>query len=190
MDIGAKVFSSLICKRLFKMIKKHGVKYQFRSSPGFGCQDGPFMIKTILHTVQNHNLPSCAAFVDLVKTFDTLNHDTMLKILEPYGAPPKLRSGISRMYQDLKIVLKIGKTEENMCKTVGVRQGDCMEPVLFLFMVMAFSKTLEKEWIKVNLNMTNMRQHTHSPRDVGKLTGHKKKSLNKAHYSPYYASLM
>ena len=101
----------------------------------------------------------------------------MLKMIERYGAPPKLRSTISRMYQDLKIVLKIGKIEEKMCKTVGVRQGDCMEPVLFLFMVMAFSKTLEKEWIKVNLNMINMRQHTHSPCDVGKLTGHKKKSF-------------
>ena len=27
MDIGSKMFSSLICKRLFKIIKKHGVKY-------------------------------------------------------------------------------------------------------------------------------------------------------------------
>ena len=33
-DIGAKVFSSLICKQLFKIINKHGVKYQFGSSPG------------------------------------------------------------------------------------------------------------------------------------------------------------
>ena len=32
-DIGSKVFSSLICKRLFKRIKKHEVKYQFGSSP-------------------------------------------------------------------------------------------------------------------------------------------------------------
>ena len=41
MDIGAKVFSSLICKRLFKIIKKHGVKYQFVSSPGVGCHLAP-----------------------------------------------------------------------------------------------------------------------------------------------------
>ena len=45
MDIGDKVFSSLICKRLFKIIKKHGVKYQFGFSPGVGCQDGTFTIK-------------------------------------------------------------------------------------------------------------------------------------------------
>ena len=98
--------------------------------------------KTILHTLHNHNLPSYAAFVDLVKAFDTVNHDMMLKILERYGAPPKLRSAISRMYQDLKMVLKIGKIEEKMSQKVGVRKGDCMAPILFLFLVMAFAEIL------------------------------------------------
>ena len=149
----------------------------FGSSPGLGCQDGTFTIKTILHTRRNHNLPSYVAFVDLVKAFDTVNHIMMLKILERYGAPPKLRSAISRMYQDLKVVLKIGKTEEKMSQTVGVRQGNCMSPVLLLFMVMAFAETLETEWVKANLKMINLRQHTHSPRDFGKLTGHKKNKL-------------
>ena len=103
MDIGSKVFSRLICKILFKIIRKHGVKYQFGSSPGVGCQDGTFTIKTILHTQHNHNLPCYVEFVDLVKVFDTVNHVMMLKILERYGAPPKLRSAISRMYQVLNI---------------------------------------------------------------------------------------
>ena len=52
-----------------------------------------------------------------------------------------------------------------------------MDPVLFLFMVMVFAKTLEKEWIKADLTMVSLRQHTHSPRNVGKLTGHKKNSF-------------
>ena len=64
-----------------------------------------------------------------------------------------------------------------MSKTVGVRQGDYMAPVLFIFMVMAFAETLETEWIKADLKMINLRQHTHSPRNVGKLTVHKKNNL-------------
>ena len=36
MDIGEKVFSSMMRERLFKMINLHGVKYQFGSSPGVG----------------------------------------------------------------------------------------------------------------------------------------------------------
>ena len=115
------------------------------------------------------------AFVNLVKAFDTVNHFMMLKILERYGAHPKLRSAISRMYQDLKVVLNIGKIEDKMSQTVGVRQHDCMAPILFLFMVVAFAKTLGIEWIKADLKMINLRQHMHSPCDVGKLTEHKKK---------------
>ena len=67
MDIGAKVFSSMMCKRLFKIINSHGVKYQFGSSPGVGCQDGLFTLKTALHTRHNQNLPTFVSFVDLVK---------------------------------------------------------------------------------------------------------------------------
>ena len=52
-----------------------------------------------------------------------------------------------------------------------------MAPVLFLFMILAFAKTLETEWIKADLKMINLRQHRHSPRNVGKITGHKKKNF-------------
>ena len=49
MNIGSKIFISILCTRLLKLIKKHGVKYQFGSTPGVGCQDGSFTIKTMLH---------------------------------------------------------------------------------------------------------------------------------------------
>ena len=45
MDIGSKIFSSILCTRLFKIIRKHGVKYQFGLTPGVGFQDGSFTIK-------------------------------------------------------------------------------------------------------------------------------------------------
>ena len=71
--------------------------------------------------IHNHNLPCYVTFIDLVKAFDTVNHVMILKILEHYSAPQKLQSAISRMYQDLKIILKIGKIEEKMSQTVEVR---------------------------------------------------------------------
>ena len=55
MDIGLKIFSSILCTRLFKIIEKHGVRYQFGSTPGVGCQGGSFMIKTMLHLRLSNN---------------------------------------------------------------------------------------------------------------------------------------
>ena len=33
MDLGSKIFSSILCTQLFQIIKVHGVKYQFRLTP-------------------------------------------------------------------------------------------------------------------------------------------------------------
>ena len=53
-----------------------------------------------------------------------------------------------------------------------------MVPVLFLFMVMAFAETLEKEWTKAGLNIITLQQRSHLPQDIGKLTGHQVKTFS------------
>jgi hypothetical protein len=37
-------------------------------------------------------------FVDLVKAYDTVNHELLFQILERYGAPPKYVNAIMRLY--------------------------------------------------------------------------------------------
>ena len=146
MDMGSKIFSSILCTRLFKIIDKHGVKNQFGSTPGVGCQDGSFTIKMMLHLQRNHNLQTWVLFADLVKAFDTSNHALMDKLLEKYGCPPALRSTIARMYKDSRVRLIIGKIDTTIPFYVGVKQGDSMAPVLFLFIIMGFAETLKGEW--------------------------------------------
>ena len=90
MGFGKKIYSSIICEKSFRIISKRGVKCQFGSTPGFGCQYGTFMIKKLLHLRHNHNLPTWVAFIDLVKAFDTSNHALLIAILGKYGAPPRL----------------------------------------------------------------------------------------------------
>ena len=132
MDIGVKVFSSIMCKRLFKIIKLNRCPTQFVSSLGVGFQDIRFVIKTALHDLHKHNLPMYVAFVDLAKESDTLSHSMMLNILEQYGSPTKLRHATAWMYADLKIVLKTVKAKAYTGQKVGVRQGDCMAPIYFI----------------------------------------------------------
>ena len=95
MDIGARVFNSMMFKRLFKVIKSYGYPTQFGSSPGVGCQDGQFFIKTAIHARHKHNLGTYVDFVDLVKAFNTVSRAML--ILEQYGVPHKFRSAIERM---------------------------------------------------------------------------------------------
>ena len=68
------------------------------------------------------------------------------KSLQDLVPPPKFASAIQRLYTDLWVILKIGKEKKEIQQKVGVRQGDNMSPVLFLFMMAAFAETLENEW--------------------------------------------
>ena len=94
MDICSKVFSLIMTARAFKLLDKHGTRFQFGGTPDLGCQDGLFTLKTLLNARRNHNLASYNGFDDLVKAYDTANHDLLLSILERYRAPPKFISAI------------------------------------------------------------------------------------------------
>ena len=151
MDMFSKILSIVLNDRLYTLLEKHGNKTQYRATPGVGCADGSFVLKTLLHQRKQHNLESFVIFVDLVKIYDTVNHDLLIDVLERYGTPPKMRSAIKRMYTDLKVKISVeGKTAE-ISQTVRVRQGDNLLPVLFLFFMSAFAESLEKEWRQSNI---------------------------------------
>jgi hypothetical protein len=143
MDVCSKIFSSIMNGRTFRLLELHGTRFQLGGTPTLSCQDGLFTLKTLLNAHKNHTLPLFVAFVDLVKAYNTANHDLLLEILKKYGAPPKFDAAIKTMYTDLKVVFKIDKEIREILQSVGVRQGDNMAPVLFLFLMSAVAKTLE-----------------------------------------------
>ena len=55
------------------------------------------------------------------------------------------------MYQDIKVIIKIGKETAKIKQTVGVRQGDNMSTVLFLFLMTALSESIDAEWDEAGL---------------------------------------
>ena len=94
----------------------------------------------------NHNLPTLVAFVAIFKDFYTAGHELLIKVLERYGDPPKFFSSICRMYQDLIVIIKIGRIIAEIIQEVELRQGDNMAHVIFLFLMVAFSESLEEIW--------------------------------------------
>ena len=61
---------------------------------------------------------------------------------------------------------------------MGVKQGDSVAPVLFLFIMMSISETLEEEWAKKNLQMIKFRQKINSPQSSGRITRHPAKKFS------------
>ena len=136
--------------------------------PGVSCYHGSCRINTILHSCHNHNLPTWVLFANLVKAFDTSNHE----LLERYVCLLNLHSAIARMYKDSVVRLMIGKIETSIPFEVGVKQGDSIAPVFFLFIMMAFAETLQKEWIRNDLRQLQFCRHDNSPHSSGHITSH------------------
>ncbi len=94
---------------------------------------------------KNHILALYLGFVDLVKAYGMANHDLLFDVLAKHGAPPRFIAAVEKCYDDLTVVLKIQKEVVKLPQMIGVRQGNNMAPVLFLFLMSAFTETLETE---------------------------------------------
>jgi hypothetical protein len=145
-DMTARIMSAILNARLIKVIQVHGIETQYGSQPKRGCQDGTFVLRSALSTRRYHNLPTWALFVDLVKAFDTVNHELLFQLLARYGVPANLVNAVRRMYNNVRVKLQVGKEKMFVPYTIGVQQGDNMAPVLFVFLMQAFAETLEKKW--------------------------------------------
>ena len=158
MDVGSKIFSKIMTTRAHILLDKHGTKYQFGATPKVGCQDGNFVLRTATHLRRQHNLETYVIFADLVKAFDTSNHNLIIAIIEKLGGPPKFCNAIDRLYTDLVVTLKIGKEKSDITQSVGVRQGDNLSPVIFLLIMAAFSEMLEANLTAANIPKTRFHQ--------------------------------
>eukprot|EP00978_Attheya_sp_CCMP212_P045436 scaffold346768_cov31-Attheya_sp.AAC.1 len=169
-DALAKIFSSILTERLNEVMKLKGIETQFGSQPLRGCQDGFFVIRRLLELRRNHNLPTWALFVDLVKAFDTASHALMYRILRKYRVPPQLCNVIERLYEGASVNLKVGTADSRSIPyTVGVKQGDAMAPVLFLFLIQAFAETLEEEWEDADIDIPTFNYHENRETPIGGL---------------------
>ena len=174
MDVGSKIFSKIMTTRAYILLDKHGTKYQFGATPKVGCQDGNFVLRTATHLRRQHNLETYVIFADLVKAFDTSNHDLIIDIIRKLGGPTKFCNAIERLYTDLTVTLKIGKEKSDIAQSVGVRQGDNLSPVIFLLIMAAFSETLEANLTAANIPKTRFHRANLSNISLmnSKLTGH------------------
>jgi hypothetical protein len=98
-------------------------------------------------TKENPQPGHWALFVDLRKAFDTADHNLLYKlVLEIYGAPENIINLVKCLHGDFVLKLRIGNETHEIPFGKGIKQGDVMAPILFLFLMLAFSETLEEEY--------------------------------------------
>lgn len=148
LDLAAKIVSSIIALRLQALLKKLGYRTQFGFTQDVSTSDGIFCLKTALRKRMEMGLTSYVLYVDLVKAFDTIERSGMYKILKTFGLPARLLDIIERMHKDTLVKFVYKGKSDSFESASGVKQGDPLAPVLFLFVMQFAMESLERdpEW--------------------------------------------
>ena len=142
LDIASKIFSSMCVRRLQIVMEEEGMDEQSGFRAFRGTIDGLFSTSLGLQKRKEHNLETWALFVDLVKAFDTVPREALFAVLRRFGLPDHFVNVIIRLHKNAMIKVKVGAVDSELESSIGVRQGSCEGPVLFLFIMQAALETM------------------------------------------------
>ena len=149
---SGSVWAHLVYKRTYAFLEKTGQLYnsQYGFRTEHSCENAISELIAEVIKGKQEGLYTVLMFLDLSKTFDTLEHEVLLKKLEKYGI-----RGIPNMWfrdylSNRKIrakctVASTGRTEYSEYKdiTYGTPQGSFLGPLVFIIFTKDLYKQLE-----------------------------------------------
>ena len=138
LPIFSKIFEKLMYRRLFRFLEVHNVLYSLQ----FGFQENHSidhalvsLTEAIRNTLDNKRF-GCGIFIDLQKTFDTVNHEILLSKLEHYGVRGCALEWFRSYLSDRKQYVSVNGSSSNLLPiTCGVPKGSVIGPLLFLIYI-------------------------------------------------------
>jgi hypothetical protein len=148
LDISGKIVASILSERLQGLLMRHGIECQNGFSRLRGCPDALFSLKMALQKRREHKRDTWVLFVDLIKAFDTVNRGALVQILQKMGVPQHFADLVAQLHMNTSVRFKIGPNGDDIefSVSIGVKQGDNMAPILFLFYMQAAIEAMEREW--------------------------------------------
>ena len=141
LETAYKVVAIIIQARLSPIVEQLDHEQQCGFRPNRGCVDAVFTIKSALRKRREHGLESWVLFLDLVKAFDRVPRKLLWEILTKFGVPIKLVSLLKALHKDFTVKFSIDDIDKSIRNTIGVKQGDILGPILFLFFICAVMTT-------------------------------------------------
>jgi hypothetical protein len=154
----------VLVERLKDVMEENGPENQCGFHSQRGTIDGTFNLLMALRKRQEHNLETYVSFVDLVKAFDSVPRAALFKVLRRYGLPDHFINLVIRLHADALGNFKLGKEEVEVKKGIGMRQGACEGPVLFIFIMVAAMETMEWPVAKPTFRTSTANHHLHGER--------------------------
>jgi len=136
-SIFSKIFSILLDNRLRNWAEKSNnlSEFQFGFRKGKSTTDCIFVLTSIINKVINQeNKKLYSAFVDFRKAFDVVYRNGIWFKLMNYGTSTKFTKMLRKIYECVRSCVKVnGSTSDFFESRSGVKQGEPLSPLLFLF---------------------------------------------------------
>lgn len=130
-----RIITKIIARRLRKFIDKVISKDQSGFSPGRSIVEGIIVSHEAIHMVKKLRIPSMTVKLDILKAYDLVERDFLLKVLKRFGFDNNLVDWINGCIGGPKFsILVNGVVQGIFGTTKRVRQGDPLSPFLFIIM--------------------------------------------------------
>ncbi len=176
-----KILSSLLNKRLLKTILKYNLIPL--SQNGFLPERNTIQcIKTLTYIIdycKNKSIPLHAAFIDLSKAYDSVQHWAIIKCLQAYNFPTKFIRNIQSILSDslMQFITPYGLSRLIHIQS-GVKQGDVISPTLFILLLSTFQHWLHRS-TELGIYLNNIYIHDLAFADDIVLLAHTPQNLQK-----------
>ena len=145
LSVPGKVLNRIILDRMSAAVDPllRDQQAGFRSNRS--CADQIATLRIIIEQSIEWNSPLFLNFIDYEKAFDSVDRETLWKLLRHYGIPEKIINLIQNTYRGMSCkVLHAGQLSESFEVKTGVRQGCLLSPFLFLLVIDWIMKTTTK----------------------------------------------
>ena len=142
LSIPGKIFNRVLLNRLKDSVDPHLRDHQAGFRKNRSCTDQIATLRIILEQSVEWNSPLYVNFIDYEKAFDSVDRQSIWKLLRHYGVPEKVTNIIRNSYEGLTCRVIHGQqlTDAFQVRT-GVRQGCLLSPFMFLLAIDWVMKT-------------------------------------------------
>ena len=141
LESAYKIAAKILHARLLPIAENLDRESQCGYRQGRSCSDAIFSVKVVVQKRKEHDMETWVLFLDLVKAFDRVPRELLWQVLDKSGVPPKLLRILKSLHQEVTINFEVAGYNKSLNNTVGVKQGDTLGPLLFLFYIAAILKS-------------------------------------------------
>jgi ribonuclease HI len=148
-----KIYMKLKCQRYRKFLNDIISPVQMGFVPGRSTHQNIILIQEIINDAKSKNKELHILYIDINKAYDSVQHNSLYKILKKMEFPEKEIEELKTLYQNAKIQIKLNSSYSEPFKLQsGIKQGCPLSCILFILYINPLIETIRKKFKGYNLN--------------------------------------